>query len=245
MEENKTISQEKLEQWIQRAEGGDCEMLYLLGEYYYTGTKKDYRRALAYYLQAAEAGHLKAQKRASEMYMSGKKIGKDVDEASRWLVLAANQGDIDAQFQLGEYYSTSRKHDYNRALMYYMQAAGGGNTSAMREIGNMYLSKKISRKSSEDAIEWIKLAAEQGDAEAQFQLSRHFYAMEDYKNWADFCQQAAEGGCIQAQLDAGLMHMHGIKTRKNTNEAVKWLTKAAEQGDEKAKEALERLANND
>ena len=26
MKENKTISQEELEQWIQRAEGGDCEM---------------------------------------------------------------------------------------------------------------------------------------------------------------------------------------------------------------------------
>ena len=233
-EKENTLTQEELEQWIQRAEEGDCEMQYQLGEYYYTGAKKDYRRALAYYLQAAETGHLKAQKRASEMYMSGKKIGKDVDEAARWLVLAANQGDIDAQFQLGEYYSTSRKHDYNRALMYYMQAAGGGNTSAMREIGNMYLSKKISGKSSEDAIEWIKLAAEQGDAEAQFQLSRHFYVMEDYENWADFCQQAAEGGCIQAQLDAGLMHMHGIKTRKNTNEAVKWLTMAAEQGEELA-----------
>ena len=84
MEKNKTISQEELEQWIQRAEEGDCEMQYQLGEYYYTGAKKDYRRALAYYLQAAVAGHALAQRRAGEMYMSGKKIGKNMNEATKW-----------------------------------------------------------------------------------------------------------------------------------------------------------------
>ena len=77
-EKQNTLTQEELEQWIQRAEEGDCEMQYQLGEYYYTGAKKDFRRALAYYLQAAEAGHALAQRRAGEMYMSGKKIGKNM-----------------------------------------------------------------------------------------------------------------------------------------------------------------------
>ena len=76
MEDNKTISQEELEQWIQRAEGGDCEMLYLLGEYYYTGPKKDYRRALAYYLQAAEAGHALAQRRAARCIWWARRLEK-------------------------------------------------------------------------------------------------------------------------------------------------------------------------
>lgn len=230
-EKQNTLSQEELEQLMRDAEQGDAEAQYQLGGYYHKGERRDYGRAFTWYLKAAKAGYLLAQKRVAEMYMSGKKIGKDVDEAARWLVLAAKQGDIDAQFQLGEYYSTTRMHDYNRALMYYLQAAEGGHTSAKREIGNMYLSKKILGKSSEDAIKWIKLAAEQGDAKAQFQLSRHFYIMEDYESWATFCQQAAEGGFIQAQLDIGLMYLHGVKIEKNTDEAVKWLTLAAEQGD--------------
>ncbi|MBP5586971.1 MAG: SEL1-like repeat protein [Lentisphaeria bacterium] len=44
-----------------------------------------------------------------------------------------------------------------------------------------------------------------------------------------------------AQLTLGLYYEKGIGTRKNVTEAGKWYRRAAEQGVEEAKQALESL----
>lgn len=239
MEENKTISQEELEQWIQRAEGGDCEMLYLLGEYYYTGTKKDYRRALAYYLQAAEAGHILAQRRAGEMYMSGKKIGKNVDEAIKWYTLAAEQGDIVAHYQLGECYWLGKKQDKNRAFDHYFAAAKGGCSLAQETIEKICLhSKGINNERLNKALKWLKVIAEQGNTEMQYKLGVIYSLgnIKDFTHAHEYYKMAAETGYAPAQYELGKMY-----ALKNHDEAKKWLTLAAEQGEKRASHNLAAL----
>lgn len=224
-------SQEELEQWIQRAEGGDCEMLYLLGEYYYTGTKKDYRRALAYYLQAAEAGHILAQRRAGEMYMVGKKIGKNVNEATKWSTLAAEQGDIVAHYQLGDCYWEGKKQDKNRAFDHYFLAAKAGYIPAQQRMGEIIHAKGIDNKRLAEALEWVESAAEQGNTEMQFQLGE-MYRMGDKKDTTrafKYYKMAAEAGYEPAQFELGRMYQ-SVEEVKDYNEATKWLTLSAEQG---------------
>ena len=242
MEKNKTISQEELEQWIQRAEGGDCEMLYLLGEYYYTGTKKDYRRALAYYLQAAEAGHILAQRRAGEMYMVGKKIGKNMNEATKWSTLAAEQGDIVAHYQLGKCYWEGKKQDKNRAFDHYFLAAKAGYAPAQQSIGEIIHSKGIDSKRLAEALKWVDSAAEQGNAEMQFQLGELYRTgnKKDTTRALKYHKMAAEAGHESAQLELGRMYLY-VKEVINYNEAIKWLTLSAEQGNAWAQLDLGRL----
>ena len=231
MEENKMISQEELEQWIQRAEEGDCEMQYQLGEYYYTGAKKDYRRALAYYLQAAEAGHALAQRRAGEMYMSGKKIGKNMNEATKWSTLAAEQGDIVAHYQLGECYWEGKKQDKNRAFDHYFLAAKAGYVPALQSIGEIIHSKGLDSKRLAEALKWVDSAAEQGNAEMQFQLGELYRTgnKKDTTRALKYHKMAAEAGHESAQLELGRMYLY-VKEVINYNEAIKWLTLSAEQG---------------
>ena len=51
----------------------------------------------------------------------------------------------------------------------------------------------------------------------------------------------AEGGDAEAQSELGMCYFRGKGVTKDYEEAVKWWTKAAEQGDEQAKKQLELL----
>jgi len=78
-------------------------------------------------------------------------------------------------------------------------------------------------------------AAEQGDADAQFQAGM-IYAMgkgiaEDDKQAADWLGKAAGQGHRKAQTKLGFMYATGKGVAQNYNTAVDWFYKAAEQGD--------------
>ena len=53
--------------------------------------------------------------------------------------------------------------------------------------------------------------------------------------------EAAEWGLAKAQYDLGCCYYFGHGVGQDMTEAAKWWKKAAEQGDERAKQALERL----
>ena len=83
-------------------------------------------------------------------------------------------------------------------------------------------------------IEVLRKAAEQGDAEAQFNLGVCYYTgkgMErDESEAVKWFRKAAEQGYANAQYNLGSCYRTGIGTEPDQREAVKWYRKAAEQG---------------
>jgi TPR repeat protein len=93
-------------------------------------------------------------------------------------------------------------------------------------------------------------AAEQGDAEAQFEIAEVYYygaendmvgrffdpnempVKQDMVEAARWYTKAAEQGYIKSQLQLGLRYENGDGVAENPAEATRWLTKVAEQGDE-------------
>ena len=95
----------------------------------------------------------------------------------------------------------------------------------------------------------IKLAAEQGDAKAQYQLGKSFYQHIDFENAEKWYQLAALQGLPEAESDyAGVLtltvahHIDGKVTHRKPNyaEAVQWYIKAVNHGH---RGALISLAN--
>ncbi len=85
-------------------------------------------------------------------------------------------------------------------------------------------------------------AAEQGDAQAQFNLG-HAYkngegVLQDYKQAVKWYRKAAEQGFAEAQFNLGVMYDKGEGVLQNHKQAVKWIRKAAEQGLVKAQGLL-------
>ena len=84
----------------------------------------------------------------------------------------AEQGDADAQFNLGfmHYSGQGTPRDYARALKWYRAAAEQGDSDAQFNLRNMYRDGEGTWRDDQEAIKWFRAAAEQGDAEAQYKL---------------------------------------------------------------------------
>ncbi|MBR6436610.1 MAG: sel1 repeat family protein, partial [Thermoguttaceae bacterium] len=87
---------------------------------------------------------------------------------------------------------------------------------------------------AETINEW-RQAAEQGDADAQYNLGV-FYSQDDSvdKDMTEavkWFRKAAELGHVEAQFNLALCYAKGEGVDKDTEEALKWHRKAAENGD--------------
>ena len=84
----------------------------------------------------------------------------------------ANQGDAQAQFQLGWMYSKGEgvSEDDQEAVKWYRLAAEQRHAHAQYNLGLMYDSGWGVPKDDKEAVKWFRRAAEMGFAEAQHNL---------------------------------------------------------------------------
>jgi len=92
----------------------------------------------------------------------------------------------------------------------------------------------VSQKNHRKANVWHKLAAEQGNAAAQFNLGLNYqYALgvrQNYENAFVWYELAAEQGHSGAQLNLGLMYDEGIGVEEENVLAHMWYNISAENG---------------
>jgi TPR repeat protein len=139
-------------------------------------------------------------------------VKKDVKRAFVLYTLAAEQGDANAQYELGIMYDKGEgtKPDVKRALELITLAAEKGLAKAQQSLGNRYLHGTDGvKKDVKRAFVLYTLAAEQGLAHAQYNL--------------------------------GLMYATGDGIEQSDKKARELWTKAAAQGDENAIEGLKWL----
>ena len=90
-----------------------------------------------------------------------------------------------------------------------------------------------------------EIAAEKGDAEAQYNLGVMYDlgvgVPEDDREAAKWYRKAADQGYAAAQSALGLKSHSGRGVEKDDREAVKWLRKAADQGDSSGQLHLGRM----
>lgn len=93
---------------------------------------------------------------------------QDCDEALKWLRLAADQGDFDAQSMLGRLYFEGEgvPQNYNEALKWNRLAADRGDRDAQARLASSYYEGKGVHQNYVSAHKWWNLAASRGNREA-------------------------------------------------------------------------------
>ena len=74
------------------------------------------------------------------MYQHGRGVSKDINEAIKWFIKAAEQNDPDAEMKMG-YLSAKGigiKQDYQQAMNWFKRAAEHGDYKGYVNIGIMY-----------------------------------------------------------------------------------------------------------
>jgi TPR repeat protein len=126
----------------------------------------------------------------------------------------ANQGDANAQFNLGLLYErgTGTLPDTKQAVYWYTKAAQQGHVNAQYKLGSSYHNFRYEENVPQDsnrAVYWLTKAAEQGYVQAQYKLG-HMYeygdvAPQDYKQAFFWYTKAAEQNHYFAKKDRDKM----------------------------------------
>ena len=148
------------------AEQGHASAQYLLGMMYDDGdgVPEDDKEAMKWYRLASEQGHASAQYHLGLMYDDGDGVPEDDKEAMKWYKLAGEQGNVDAQKKVQEFQKKIAEQNELRELQ---ARAKRGDADAQFSLGLMYDMGKGVSEDDKEAVKWYKLAAEQGNPDAQ------------------------------------------------------------------------------
>jgi TPR repeat protein len=124
----------------------------------------DYATTLNEWRPLAEQGDPTAQHHLGWLYVIGRGVPQDYQEAVRWFHKAAEQGDSDAQANLGSLYLLGDRltQDYTEALKWLRAAADQGHPLAQTKLGIMYEDGEGVPQDRVQAYMWFSLAAAQG-----------------------------------------------------------------------------------
>jgi hypothetical protein len=133
----------------------------------YAAGEKAYRagdvtNAMSQLRKAADAGHAKAQARLAEILDASDYN----EEAFAYYRKSADQGDVDGVFGLASMYAVGEgtKKDPAEAYRLYVLAVEKGHPQAYMVIASAYIFGQLgideTRRNSEEATRWLKLAAD-------------------------------------------------------------------------------------
>lgn len=131
-----------------------------------------YEQAFYELLPLAEAQDAAAQYLVGGLYLIGKGVPQDPNEARKWLARSAQNGHAEAAMALGDMAARgfAGKQDPAQALVWYRRAAEQGVAAAQNNLGIAMASGKGTSRDLKGALPWLERAARQGNAEAQFNL---------------------------------------------------------------------------
>lgn len=195
-------------------------------------------------LKKAKAGDSLSQYEVAMLYKNGSGTGKNPTETKQWLERAAQQGNLDAQYKLGDMLlSTDSTTNKKLGLEWLLMAAEASHALSQYRYGQALEVGEGIDKDFTIAVIWYQHAAENGVAAAQQDYQRlkqiiikteREEQLQRYKDRLKRLEIAAASNSAEAQFQLGLMYYKGLGVRQNLAEAVSWLKKAADQDHVKA-----------
>jgi len=212
-------------------------------------------------LAKAKAGDANAEQSISISYSH---LGNQ-KESCRWGLIAAQSGNGEAQFILGEMYKSGSTvcglpKDDAQAAVWLRKAAEHGDMGAQEELAFLYDNGQGLPQDHSQADIWWRKAAEQGDAYSQYNLGIAYYRgqglPQDYAQAIVWFRKAAElrqgeiagspewsrkimeGTTADAQSALGEAYAYGNGVPQDYTQAAAWYRKAADLGNAYAQRDL-------
>lgn len=121
---------QRFKELLSKVSLGEATDEYTLGEMYLNGrgTETDPAEALAWFLKAANQGHIKAAYKVGHLYLLGQGTERSLSDALTWLQRAAEAGYAPAQYELGQFYASNdaQGRESSLALMWLGRAKKNG-----------------------------------------------------------------------------------------------------------------------
>ena len=221
------------------ANEGNATAMYFVGMSYYYGSVKNEdpntfsQKAEYWLIKSAVAGNVRARRMLAVCYWCDNKYKAAYDNFK----LAAEEGDVEAYYYLGEFYSGEYElyEDVadelrDKAAECYLRAYLGGYKDA--KSGLLGLRREVPTSDAEDfKFAELKYNASLGLMHAEFELG-HLYIREDldYNKFDEafvLFNSSAEKGYGAAAYFVGFCYEKGIGVAKNPEKALEWYSRVA------------------
>ncbi|MBR5511889.1 MAG: SEL1-like repeat protein [Bacteroidaceae bacterium] len=183
-------------------------------------------------------------------YINEKGVEENRELGYRYLKMAAEQGDKNAWYFMGEYHakSTGEEADYPAAFDCYLRAAEGGHKQAQTELAILYEEGKGVAKNDSAAAKWYQLAAEKEEPTALYRMGIKREKLDSINNLKGkelkkspafkYLLRAAEKGVPEAVVKVAEHYTKGIYVKKSKKKAFVWYERAAANGNLQAQEIV-------
>ncbi|KAI8601838.1 kinase-like domain-containing protein, partial [Dissophora ornata] len=210
-----------------------------LGNMYYhgSGLKKNYAKALDWYLKADDAGEVDAKHAIGTMYGKGHGVVKDFGKAIEWYLKASDAGHPQAKFEIGNIYANGEgvEQDWAKAMEWNLKASDAGVAKAKASIGRMYRFGHGVRQDYDKALEWWLKASEAKNSYAMLNIGNMYHeghgVEQDYAKAMEWFLKASEAGEVKATASIGEMYSLGRGVEQDYDKAMEWWLKASKAGD--------------
>lgn len=197
----------------------------LLGYMYENGlyVKKDFKKAFELYSKAAKSDNIDAFFNLGRFYFYGIAEKKDYKQAFDLFSKSYKMGNVSSSYYLGFYYKEGFfvKKDEDKALDLFLLAFKNNMSFSAIEIGSIYLNKeKHIRKKAE---KFLKIAAESGDAKAEYLLYLYYYSFEDIEKSLNWLKKSVKNDYIPAKISLSEHYITGNIVKKNYKVALNLL----------------------
>ncbi len=151
------------------AEKGNQFAQYRLGVYYLDN--EEIQKGIDYLSSAADQNNEPAKFKLASYYLANGEIQKGIN----YLIDLSNKDNVFANIKLGNFYSQADFFDFKKAEKYYLKATGKGLSTAEYNLGVLYLSDKDNIRHCLKGMDYLKIAAEQGNEYAMYQLGKVYF----------------------------------------------------------------------
>ena len=151
-------------------------------------------------------------------------------EIIKYLLIAAESGNVEAKTALAWIYSTGFITDLDptKAFYWYRLAAEDGDLEASYQLGLLYNSGYGTEKNHQEAFKWLKKAATSNYSPAQYVIGLMYSVGrgtdQNFDEAYTWYFQSAQSGNVKALMNLGLMYLTGKGTNKDIVQAHKFLT---------------------
>ena len=151
-------------------------------------------------------------------------------EIIKYLLIAAESGNVEAKTALAWIYSTGfiTDLDPSKAFYWYRLAAEDGDLEASYQLGLLYNSGYGTEKNHQEAFKWLKKAASSNYSPAQYVIGLMYSVGrgtdQNFDEAYTWYFQSAQSGNVKALMNLGLMYLTGKGTNKDIVQAHKFLT---------------------
>lgn len=232
--------------WYQKsAAQGNTQAQVKLGLMYENGNgvSQDYAQAANFYRLAAEQGNADGQNNLGWLYKNGWGVPLNYIEAAKWFQKAVESGELMGAENLAWMYIYGNGVERNNEMAerWILKTFDTNSVEGQYKMGDFITHEFDSNGHEIDAnffraAEWFRLAAEKGDAKAQFQLAELYnygkLGNDQRSNCIPWYLKSAANGDAEAQAEIGKLHEFypNSDLLKSVN-PIDSLKQAAEQGD--------------